>query len=405
MRFGLISGWASKLFVAALVGCSACSSSEKGDSPSEQGGAAGAGNGMVATGGKSHAGAGGKSSSPQGGNDSQAGSDAGASGAGSEEYPELPAELWYGGVSLCGFASEQLTASGSSDPAVKLAIASLEAVSDVALDAHGNAWVVGVGSNTIFRFPAESLMKKSAKPDLQITSASLTNPGNLVFDAKGGLWIATRPSIKGGTVSDGSVLRFDVPTDATGELDLDPSAELSSPVMGDFTQIGSLAFDAAQNLWVASFAGLLRFDDPTTISDSVEREPDALIDKSGYQNIQFYSLAFDREGALWVTSADGLHYLTSINKFEDPGSLEGVVIPEPAVTIKGAADLLPAGGLAFDSAGNLWAATSAAIFEYKKPGSLHGEVNPDPDVALAVKGDAGPTTYSHLTFYPPPGLR
>jgi streptogramin lyase len=403
MRLALISAWASKLFIAALVACSACSS-DKGASPSDNnGGQPGTGGGTVASGGKSHGGAGGKANAPQAGDDSQAGSDAGAGGMGSEAYPELPAELWYGGVSLCGFATDQLTASGSQDPAVKLAIPSLTAVSDVALDARGNAWVIGVGSDTIFRFPAESLLKKSAMtPDLQLTSSSLANPGSLVFDAKGGLWIATRPPIKNGTVSEGAVLRFDVPANATGELNLEPSAALSSTVLGDFTQIGSLAFDAAQNLWVSSFAGLLRFDDPTAITDSIEREPDALIDKSGYDNIQFYSIAFDRDGALWVTSADGLHYLTSIIKFDDPGSLAGVAIPKPAATIKGAADLLPAGGLAFDSSGNLWTATSAAIFEYKKPGSLQGDVNPDPDVGLSVKGAAGPTTYSHLTFYPPP---
>jgi hypothetical protein len=407
MRLALISAWAGKLFVAALVACSACSSGKGGDSPADSnGGQAGSGGGTVATGGKSHGGASGRGSAPQGGDDSQAGSDAGAGGVGSAGYPELPAELWYGGVSLCGFASDQLTASGTQDPAVKLAIPSLAAVSDVALDARGNAWVIGVGSDTLFRFPAESLMKKSAMtPDLQLTSSSLANPGSLVFDAKGGLWIATRPPIKNGKVSEGAVLRFDVPADATGALDLEPSAELSSPVMGDFTEIGSLAFDAAQNLWLASFAGLMRFDDPTALTDSIEREPDARIDKSGYDNIQFYSIAFDRDGALWVTSADGLHYLTSIIKFDDPGSLEGVAIPKPAATIKGAADLLPAGGLAFDSLGNLWTATSAAIFEYKKPGSLQGDVNPDPDVALSVKGAAGPTTYSHLTFYPPPEVQ
>src|SRR5207244_8575030 len=110
----------------------------------------------------------------------------------------------------------------------------------------------------------------------------LTNPGNLLFDHKGGLWVGTRPPIVNGRVAEGAILRFDVPSDASGQIDLMPAAALTSKTKGDLTQIGSLTFDADGNLWVSSLAGLLRFADPSDASDTVESDPEAVIDKLGY---------------------------------------------------------------------------------------------------------------------------
>ena len=100
-----------------------------------------------------------------------------------------------------------------------------------------------------------------------------------------------------------------------------------------------------------------------------------------------------------------MHYLTSLNKFDDPGALEGRTSPAPSVTIKGDADLLPSGGLAFDAAGDLWVATGVALFQYTEPLALSGDVNPAPRIALSLNGPAAPSTYSHLLFFPPPQPR
>jgi ligand-binding sensor domain-containing protein len=303
----------------------------------------------------------------------------------------------------------------------------LAAISDVAFDEFGNAWVVGSASSDVFRIPAAELRfpavarqrATSAQPDLVIRSAALVNPGNLAFDASGALWVADRGSMgsgggpagaAGAGTSEGAIIRFEIPrglganANANAILELAPAARITSSKVGDLFQIGSIAFDGAQNLWLTSFVGLLRFDAPGALSGDVARAPDAVIEKSGYAHDRyFYSAAFDADGALWAASGDGLHYLTSVTKFTDPGLLQGRSSPGPAAMITGDADLLPAGGLAFDRAGNLWMATGESIVMYSNPRALRGVANPAPAVALKVAGRAAPTTNTHLVFLPAAG--
>ncbi len=339
-------------------------------------------------------------------------------------------ELWYGGVALCGLGHEQLQAGANATPDMVVTTPMLKTISDVALDANGNAWVVGSGSDYVFRFaaaavrpPAVMPMKSTpVEPDLVIRSPALKSPGNLAFDASGSLWVANRPPAgatmpdggampdaatmtpDGGAMpSDGSIVRFDIPSGASGMQDLSPIARITSATAGDLSNIGNIAFDRAQNLWLTSFVGLLRFDDPRSKSGDVVLAPGAVIDKTGYaNNIYFYSVAFDAKGALWATSADGLHYLTSVTEFKNPGLLGGRSSPVAAATIMGVADRLPAGGLAFDTAGNLWQANNDSILMYSGPGDLSGSVNPTPAITIKVMGVATPTTNSHLAFFPLP---
>jgi hypothetical protein len=134
--------------------------------------------------------------------------------------------------------------------------------------------------------------------------------------------------------------------------------------------------------------------------------PGAVIDKRGFTNdIYFYSIAFDPSGALWAASGDGFHYLTSVTEFKNPGALTGRSSPAAAATIQGALDVLPAGGLAFDRAGNLWEAISGSILMYSGTGALSGTVSPAPATTLTVTGQAVPTTNSHLVFFPSPTLQ
>jgi ligand-binding sensor domain-containing protein len=325
-----------------------------------------------------------------------------ASRAGSTSAPA--AELWYAGAAVCGFTHEQLQASASTNPDILVSTSLLTAISDVALDANGNVWIVGSGSDQVFRLPAAALKSpRSVQPDLVVRSEALKNPGNLAFDAGGALWVANRGSVGTSTTGDGSIVGFDIPGGLSGMQDLAPTVRITSATAGDLFQIGNIAFDSAQNLWVTSFVGLLRFDDPGSQSGDVALAPGAVIEKGGYaNNLYFYAVAFDAGGALWVASGDGLHYLTSVTEFKDPGSLKGRSSPTAAATITGDADLLPAGGLAFDGTGNLWRATGGSIVMYSDPRELSGIVNPAPAITLKVVGRAAPTTNSHLVFFPPP---
>jgi sugar lactone lactonase YvrE len=363
----------------------------------------------------------GSSSTPSGsGADAASGADAGSSAdtgsaadttssadATTDGGSLLPSGLWYASASVSGFTAEQLRTSASIDPQISVTEPSLPVVNDVAMDAKGNAWVVGVGSDNVFRLPAAALTHSgSAMPDLVIQSTSLKSPGTLTFDASGSLWVASRPPAGDGSVQDGSILRFDVPSSASGMTTLSPTARITSTTTADLLEIGSLTFDANQSLWVTSFAGVLRFDNPRSQSGDVAVAPGAVIDKKGYSNdIYFYGVAFDPSGSLWASSSDGLHYLTSLTEFKDPGSLQGRSSPAAAATIQGVADVLPAGGVVFDGGGNLWMATAAQLVMFSGTSSLSGMVNPTANVIIQVTtGAEAPTTNSHLVFFPPPEL-
>jgi hypothetical protein len=238
-----------------------------------------------------------------------------------------------------------------------------------------------------------------AQADLVVRSAALTSPANLAFDASGGLWVANRPM--GTSPAEGSIVRFEIPSGVSGTQDLAPSARIRSFTAGDLLQIGFIGFDGARNLWVTSFVGILRFDDPRSRSGDVAVAPGAVIEKSGYpDDTYFYSAAFDARGDLWAASGDGLHYLTSVTEFKDPGSLHGRSSPAPAAKITGGRDLIPAGGIAFDGPGNLWMATGESIVMYSATRELSGVVDPAPAITLDVAGKASPATNTHLLFFP-----
>ena len=305
---------------------------------------------------------------------------------------------------MCGFTHAQLHVSSNVQPEVVVSTPSLVAILDVALDARGDVWVVGSGSDDVFRFPATSLEKAgSVQPDLEITSAALRSPGSLAFDGSGGLWVASRQFSTAGSNYDGAILRFDVPSGASGIQRLAPVAIVTSAKSSDLFQLGSIGFDGAQNLWATSFAGLVRFDDPRAQAGGAVLTPGAVIDKTGYPNdLYFYSVAFDAAGDLWAASGDGLHHLTSVTEFVDPASFHGRSSPTPAGTILGGVDIIPAGGLAFDGAGNLWMATGESILMYPNPGRLAGTANPNPAITLGLVGPSSPTTNTHLVFFPAP---
>jgi ligand-binding sensor domain-containing protein len=317
--------------------------------------------------------------------------------AGAASVESQPKLLWYGALDTCALKESQLEAGGQQQPTVLLETAETNAALDVALDAQGRLWMVGSGSARLYRFD-DPAAASTHEPNLIVASAALRQPGNLALDANGGLWVANRRELS--SSEDGTILRFDVPPDASGKITLEPSAEIASAKRGDLFQLGYLKFDGEEHLWVTSFRGLLRFDDPLGVVGQMSPEPDALIEKSGFSNnIFFYSVAFDAEGSLWAASADGLHYLTSITKFENPNGLTGRGSPRVAASLLGARDELPAGGLTLDDHGNLWLATASALVMYRDVAKFEGMVDPPADRRIQLDGRAAPTTNSHLVFH------
>src|SRR5260370_1775079 len=198
-------------------------------------------------------------------------------------------ELGYGGVALCGLGHEQLQAGANATPDMVVTTPMLKTISDVALDAKGNAWVVGSGSDYVFRFAAAAvrppavmpLKSTPVDPDPVIRSPALKSPGNLAFHASGSLWVPNRPPAgatmpdggampdaatmtpDGGAMpSDGSIVRFDIPSGASGMQDLSPIARITSATAGDLSNIGNIAFDRPHNLCLTSFVRFFRFAYP-----------------------------------------------------------------------------------------------------------------------------------------------
>ena len=308
--------------------------------------------------------------------------------------------LWYAGTALCGLTSSQLNEGAKNNPAIIITSPSLHAFSDVALDAKGNLWAVGVGSSDVLRFAAGALQKSGAPtPELVLRSASLLSPGNLAFDSAGNLWVVDHQAD-----SAGYLLRFQNPQALSGTQVVTPAARITTPVASDFSFLGAIAFDPSGSLWVTSFVGLLRFDQPQGRSGDASVAPDAVIEIAGYpDNVYFYSIAFDAGGSLWATAAEG-PLENSIMKFARPGALPARSSPAPVLTIAGTAagDILPAGGLAFDGDGSLWTANSEAILMYSRPGELSGSADPTPARSLPVYNQASPSLNAHLVFSPAP---
>jgi ligand-binding sensor domain-containing protein len=310
-----------------------------------------------------------------------------------------PGALWYAAPAICGFTASQLTKSNSENPDILVTAIPFTSFNDLALDRDGHVWVVGAGANFVSRLPSATVAASGgAAADLVIESTVLDHPSNLVFDASGNLWVVSQGSGSGAT---GTVARFDAPQALSGVMSLIPSFELTNLEVP-----GALAFDAQGSLWLTTFNGIARFDRVMDSSGIQGLAPDALIAKSGYpNNVYFYGIAFDASGALWASVSIG-NSLNSVMKFADPGSLSGASSPAPAVTIDGGGEALPAGGLAFDAAGQLWLATSSTIVEYADPASYSGILEqPTPAVTLDVVNDATPSLNAHLVFHPsPPGL-
>lgn len=319
----------------------------------------------------------------------------------SNEADAPAAELWFAGSVVSGLSREQVRTGAAEKPALvgDVAVEGAGPIVDLAIDPQGNVWLVLAGQPNVYRFPS---LRRSGemKPDLVLHSPQITNPGNLELDSNGSVWVANRAGTT--SVDDGTILRLDVSASEAGERTLDASLEIRAARKGDLAQLGHLAFDAQQNLWVTSFAGLLRYDDPRAATGALALEPGAVIDKRGYpSNIYFYSATFDATGNLWASSADGLHYLTSVSKFEDPGTLTGRTSPPIAATILGAMGELPSGGVTFDAAGDLWLATERSLLRYAQPGALQGTQDLSPASRIMVPASSAPTTNSHIVFtYP-----
>jgi sugar lactone lactonase YvrE len=233
----------------------------------------------------------------------------------------------------------------------------------IAFDAAGNMWVSDSGNHALYQYtPAQLATGGNLAPAVTIgaSARSLSDPMGLAFDLDGNLWVAN--SAMGETEDEGSLAMFSpAQLAATGKptpaVTIKPGTDsLHSPV--------ALAFDAAGDLWVANFSGegggsIVKFA-KGQLGTTGAPSPRVKISQPG--GLFPMGVAFDRAGSLWVTP---YWPPLPVMKFT-PAQLATSGSPTPSISISTfeAGGVILKGGLAFDSAGDLWVYFADALSRF-----------------------------------------
>ena len=324
---------------------------------------------------------------------------AGAGGSGTVLIQQDPGYLWYAGVGLNAFTQAQTSASTDIGPYVSVSPnPSPGTFHDLVFDRSGRGWTIPTSGNQILRVPAAGLgAGANPAPDLIISSPALASPQALAFDPAGNLWVV---NFAGAGIGIANIVRFDAPGAWSGSMTASPTVTIAPATdptsMGRFAEGTAIAFDRAGNLWFASVSCVLRIDNPGSLSGAVTAAPSVTISTGE----AYSSIAFDAQGALWITGTLNGYFLLRIN---GPSALTGVLQPTPAARIAlPTANVSFPGGMAFDMDGALWVVTSSRIVKLASPGALVGQVTPTPAVELGLPVSFAPGLASHLVFHPQP---
>lgn len=210
-------------------------------------------------------------------------------------------------------------------------------------------WVADANGGQILGIGGDDL-EESGSPTAGAIVTGLTSPGAMAFGPGGNLWVT----------DDNRVEVYANADLATGGAAA-PAITLSGSAIDDGSSPGvaDLAFDRNDSLWVVHQAGnrVMRFD---ATSLAATGEPSAAVTVSGPSLSGPQTLALDVQGNLWVSGEsmsvvryDSTRLGTDVADAADV-SFDGQT-PEPVVGPLGGAS-----ALAFDGAGNLWAAHFAA---------------------------------------------
>ena len=124
--------------------------------------------------------------------------------------------------------------------------------SAIAFDAAGNMWLADLDANEVVEFSASQLASNATRtPQITLTVAAnaLQNPGGLVFDSLGNLWVSYTGS--------SAIAEFSTSQLASGGS-VSPVVVLSAS-LESLNEPQGIAFDAAGNLWVANFSNVVKF--------------------------------------------------------------------------------------------------------------------------------------------------
>lgn len=294
---------------------------------------------------------------------------------------------------LAAYEPDRLTA-GESAPTMFMK-AHTNQEGQAVVDSAGNLWIADSGiPEKVVMIRMERLGDVDNEPDVILDGPALNRPRGLAFDGAGNLWVAN--GVRAMVNQIVQIAAADL--GASGE----PSAAvtITSP---DLQDAEAIALDASGNLWVACKGNdsVLRFDAARLAAD-YDGPADRVLTAArlnmsgsvaqGYGSPQ--SLAFDRDGNLWVGFWSG----NQIVRFT-PADLAGdgaARIDDPLEKTSGVASLVTA--LAFDEQGGLWYPSSAGRFARLAPDALTVSGTTVPDIVV----EGGMFTATKLFFNPVP---
>jgi len=259
--------------------------------------------------------------------------------------------LWVANIdygTIPEFSSNQLRATGAPVPAETLATShSVNGPAGAALDPNGNMWLSLLGTDSLLMYtPAARNTGGSTAPSTVMTSAAFNYAQDLTFDAHGNLWVAN--------CAGGNILEFTPAQQAAGGAET-PTVTISGGVV--VTCPISIAFDSGGNAWVADDGGNHIVEYSATqlaVSGASTPTPVDTIGANSGSLACTDAVAFDAAQNLWVANDCAP---TTVVEYTRAQLAAGPGAPAPNVIItlpsggRGAADPF---GMAFDKRGTLW---------------------------------------------------
>ncbi len=240
--------------------------------------------------------------------------------------------------SIAEYAAAQLKKSGQPKPNVVIsanANGSLNSPEALAMDGNGNLWVAnsaadGGSANTVVEFTKNQLTASgSPTPTVRLAShaGSINNPQGLAFDPLGNLWVS----------DSGAVKEFSATQLVTSGAPA-PAVTIGDDGLGSLNGPEGITFDTKGNLWVAVFfSNLVVGYSSSQLSASGNPIPAVIVragDQSALNNP--CGLAFDTTGNLWVSNLTTSWLLKFVAKqLTSPSS------PKPVVFVAGGSLVSP----------------------------------------------------------------
>jgi sugar lactone lactonase YvrE len=267
--------------------------------------------------------------------------------------------------------------------------------------------MIAANSSQVMEYPAAQLTSNTPAATITINDGNGVQINGIAFDAQGNLWLANYGPCDIDELSASQLASASGSVTRTPVMILNGCAS-SATVTGP----NGLAFDANGNLWVADIDSSDVYEYPANVltgTGAVTSEP-VFQTRPG---IPVQYLAFDGGGNLWIGGANQVVRLSGTQLASGGSSSPVSTTPSVSVTVAAGAPSAPCApvltpnleGIAFDDSGDLWAvdnANSAVVEVSAAQLASSGSVNPKTTVAATSGSLSAPWS---LAFNPyPTGL-